>query len=168
MALSAEQKIFTVGVITLVGWLWYSRRRERMERERASKMQAAPTPTEDVTGYPTAPRANIQRDYKIVMPSDMIAPNVRQKAAMLTARRFSVDPSQLSKEPSLSFSGAETFMNKSGGGSKVAAKESWKRYVMSHLEQAGGGLGNITDANRSQKNRVFANLNQLAKDVKRL
>lgn len=95
MALSAEEKIFAIGVVTLVGWFWYSGRKQRMERERAAKTKAEQTPTEDVTGYPSIPRANIQRDYKIVMPSDMVASNVRQKAASLTARRYSVDPTKL-------------------------------------------------------------------------
>lgn len=95
MALSAEQKILVIGAAAIVGWAWYSNRKDKMAKEAASAIKAPVNPPEDVTKSLSTPRADMVKDYKIVMPSDLVAPNVRQRAAMLTARRYSVDADKL-------------------------------------------------------------------------
>ena len=160
--MKTETLIFVIGVTAIAAWYLHN-------RGKADKQQTQGDPVVDPNANQnTVARRNVRENFKIVMPSDLVSQSVRNKARDLTNLRFSVDPNMVRNDNSLAFTGSETFMNKSGGGGRETPKESWKQYIISHLEQAGGGIGKITDANRSQRNRVFANLNQLAKDVKRL
>ena len=86
---NTESIIAVIGVVTLVGWFIYSRNKEKAERLRAGNTAAPETAANPV------PRRAFQERFKIVMPSDLVAPNVRQRAQELTERRFSVDTTKL-------------------------------------------------------------------------
>lgn len=84
--------ILLIGGAAILVWVIHN----RSKKASATKTMNQPvvTPPESVKSQ-VVPRQDIQRGYNIVMPSDIISPSVRQKADMLTARRYSIDKSKL-------------------------------------------------------------------------
>jgi hypothetical protein len=89
--MTSEQKILTIGIVTIVGWTIYSRNKEAKERLK----KQATTPPVDSNAVGVVPRRAIRQQYKVVMPSDLVSNRVRQRASELTAGRFSVDMDKL-------------------------------------------------------------------------
>jgi len=86
--MKTENLILVIGAAALLGWYCYNRGKGKTNE--VSNIQVPMSPEPDVV-----PRKDMRREFRIVMPSDLISTSVRQKAQQLTNRRYSVDTAKL-------------------------------------------------------------------------
>jgi hypothetical protein len=86
--MKTENWILLIGASAILGWYYYNKGKGKTNQVSNTQVPMSPEP--DVV-----PRKDMRREFRIVMPSDLISTSVRQKAQQLTNRRYAVDTAKL-------------------------------------------------------------------------
>ena len=87
--MKTENWILLIGASAILGWYYYNR--GKAKNTAVSNAQTPPRSSES----DVVPRKDMRREFRIVMPSDLISTRVRQKAKELTNSRYAVDTAKL-------------------------------------------------------------------------
>lgn len=87
--MKTENWILLIGASAILGWYYYNKGKAK-NTDVSNAQTPSPSSESDVV-----PRKDMRRDFRIVMPSDLVSTRVRQKSEELTNRRYAVDTAKL-------------------------------------------------------------------------